>query len=87
MHSKTSFILVGFVLCSLISSANAETEKPSFEMKADRMTSISKTITQLEGNAIIRLGGTEIRADKAKIDVGTNKVTVYTDTFVATAKK
>ncbi|WP_273795243.1 hypothetical protein [Brucella intermedia] len=62
-------------------------EEPSFEMSADQMNRVSKTTTQLKGNAVIRLGGTEIRTEKAKIVVNTDKVTVFTDTFVAKGKK
>jgi len=62
-------------------------KRPSLEMKADRLESISKTVTQLNGNVVVRLGRTEIRTDKAKIVIAKHRVTVHTDTFVATAKK
>jgi hypothetical protein len=85
MNSKNSLILAGLILCSVVSSANAETKKPSFEMSADQIKRVSDTTTQISGNAVIRLGHSEIRTDKAKVVI--NKVTVYTDTFVATGSK
>ncbi len=87
MHSKTRLILAGFAMCSLISIANAETNTPSLEMKADRLQSVSKSVTQLDGNVVVRLGRTEIRTDKAKIVIDKHRVTVTTDTFIAAAKK
>ncbi|GLU25523.1 hypothetical protein [Brucella sp. NBRC 12950] len=86
MHSRIMLILIGFAISS-VSSANAETKKPKFEMNADRMEQVSKTTTQLNGNAVIRLGGSEIRTNKARIVFNTNKVTVYTDTFIATGNR
>jgi len=56
-------------------------------MNADRMKQVSKTITHLNGNAVIRLGGSEIRTDKARIIFNKDKVTVYTDTFIVTGKR
>ncbi|GAA5628654.1 hypothetical protein Brsp05_03953 [Brucella sp. NBRC 12953] len=87
MHSKTKLILAGFAMCSLIFNAHAETKAPSFQMKADHLKSISKSTTQLNGNVVVRLGRTEIRTDNAKVVIAKHKATVYTDTFVATAKK
>jgi len=51
------------------------------------MKPISKDTMQATGNVIIKMGATEIRTYKAKVLTGKHKVTVYTDTFVATAKK
>ncbi len=87
MHPIAKLILAGFAMCSLIFNAHAGTKTPSFEMKADQMTSISKSTTQLNGNVVVRLGRTEIRTNKARIVIAKHKATVYTDTFVATAKK
>jgi lipopolysaccharide export system protein LptA len=80
-------ILTGFALSSVVFSAHAETKKPEFEMSADRMERVSKTITQLNGNAVIRLGRSEIKTDKARIVFNKHKVTVYTDTLIATGKR
>lgn len=52
-------------------------------MSADRIEKVSKTINQLSGNAVIRLGDSEIKTDRERIFFNSNKVTVYKDTFVA----
>ena len=87
MHSRIMLILIGLAVSSVVSSANAEEKKPKFEMNADRMKQVSTTITHLNGNAVIRLGGSEIRTDKARIIFNKDKVTVYTDTFIVTGKR
>ncbi|MFD1199479.1 hypothetical protein ACFQ3K_14325 [Brucella gallinifaecis] len=87
MFSKTSLVFAGLVMCSVVSGANAEAQKPVFKMSGDQFKRISNTTTLINGNAVIEMGKTEIKADKAKVVLNKNKVTVYTDTIVATGKK
>lgn len=76
-----------FWLSTAALTANAAPASPLVTINADQMKPISKDTMQATGNVIIKMGATEIRTYKAKVLTGKHKVTVYTDTFVATAKK
>lgn len=56
-------------------------------INADQIKPVSKDTVQAMGHGSIKMGATETSADKAKIVTEKHKVTIYTDSFVAVAKK
>lgn len=60
---------------------------PHIQMRADHTRSVSRTASQLSGNVVIKMGATEIKTDEAQVVTGAHNITVYTDAFVATARK
>jgi len=81
--------MASMAICASILTANAATitpKTPPITIDADNVNQISKSIMKAEGHVIIKIGETEIKADKAKIITRKNKITVYIDTVIASAK-
>ncbi|MBH3035816.1 hypothetical protein GW643_17205 [Serratia marcescens] len=87
MRHHISMILLSLAISAVALTANAAPAIPQVTFTADQLKVISKDTTQATGNVVIKMGATEIRTDKAKIVTEKHKVTVYTDTFIASAKK
>lgn len=87
MRHHISMILISLVISATALTANAASVISQVTFTADQLKAISKDTTQATGNVVIKMGATEIRTDKAKIVTEKHKVTVYTDTFIASAKK
>ncbi|ULH10483.1 hypothetical protein MF265_21565 [Serratia marcescens] len=87
MRHHISMILISLVISATTLTANAASVISQVTFTADQLKAISKDTTQATGNVVIKMGATEIRTDKAKIVTEKHKVTVYTDTFIASAKK
>ncbi len=79
--------LSAFAMIANAEAASTTAKQPAYTITADQIKQSSKTVSQFSGNVVIKMGATEIRTDKAKLVTAADKITVYTDTFVATAKK
>ncbi|MBX8824825.1 hypothetical protein [Ochrobactrum sp. SFR4] len=79
--------LSAFAMSANAEAASTTAKRPAFTINADQTKQLSKTVSQFSGNVVIKLGATEIKTNKAKLVTAPDKITVYTDTFVATAKK
>ena len=87
MRQQTLNTFFALMISTIASTAGANAAAPALNFSAEKMTTLNNDTTKLTGKVVIKMGETEIRTDKAKIVTNKHKVTIYTDSFIATAKK